>query len=331
MPRIRTLKPEHRTHRKTGALSDTAYRLWVGMIMEADDDGRLVADAEQLRVLIFGYQPDTRRALVEASLQEIVTAGLVLLYEVEGVRYAWFPSWHDHQKIDRKTPSKLPPYTPHSADSSRAHRGLVEGSIPIKDQGSRKGSRSTTSSSAPKAPEEVKVSTPEQHAKEGLRWGTPEALVDLYHELIPAGHPRVTLPLSVGRLAKAKAYLKQWPDRDFWVKAFGMVGLVKFMREGSADRPNFRADFDWFLQKGLDRTENCLKAFEEKYRRDQKPAGSGTEPPLTWGCAACGKSHSTGRELKGVCQKAEEEAAAAALRATRSNIIPITDHRKESA
>ena len=44
MPRIRTLKPEHRQHRKVGALDHVSYRLWVGMILEADDEGRLVCE-----------------------------------------------------------------------------------------------------------------------------------------------------------------------------------------------------------------------------------------------------------------------------------------------
>lgn len=128
MPRIRTLKPEHRTHRKIGPLSHITYRLWVGMILEADDHGRLVCDAEQLRVTIFGYHPSVRRTIVEGSIQELATSGLLRLYAVEGVRYAWFPSWHDHQKIDRKQDSKLPPYT----DSSNDRRTIVESSSSVR-------------------------------------------------------------------------------------------------------------------------------------------------------------------------------------------------------
>ena len=127
MPRIRTLKPEHRQHRKIGALSHLTYRLWVGMILDADDEGRLVADADQLRVTIFSYFANVRRALVEASLAELDRLHLIRLYQDDGVRYAWFPSWHDHQKIDRPRPSKLPPYNDSARareDSSRIRRGL---------------------------------------------------------------------------------------------------------------------------------------------------------------------------------------------------------------
>ena len=48
MPRIRSLKPEHKQHRRVGMLTDLQYRLWVGLITEADDDGRLVGNTSQL-------------------------------------------------------------------------------------------------------------------------------------------------------------------------------------------------------------------------------------------------------------------------------------------
>jgi len=108
MPRIRTLKPEHRQHRKVGALDHITYRLWVGMILEADDEGRLVYDPEALRVLIFGYHVKVSRALVDASTNRLERLGLVCRYAVDGQEYVWFPSWHDHQKIDRPRPSLLP-------------------------------------------------------------------------------------------------------------------------------------------------------------------------------------------------------------------------------
>lgn len=108
MPRIRTLKPEHRQHRKVGPLSHFTYRLWVGMILEADDEGRLVCEAEQLRALIFGYHKKVSLPPIEESLTTLARLGLIRLYEQNGTRYADFPSWLDHQRISHKTPSKLP-------------------------------------------------------------------------------------------------------------------------------------------------------------------------------------------------------------------------------
>lgn len=124
MPRIRTLKPEHRQHRKIGPLSHLAYRLWVGMICEADDEGRLVCDPKQLRALIFAYHPGVTVRLLEAGLTEIQATGLVRLYFVDGVRYADFPSWRDHQYIPKKQPSKLPEFK---------HSGNATGTLPDQD------------------------------------------------------------------------------------------------------------------------------------------------------------------------------------------------------
>jgi len=108
VPRIRSVKPEHRTHRKVGVLSDLEYRLWISMINEADDEGRLVAEAGQLRILTWPYHPNVTTADVEQAIQTIAGLGLIQLYQVSAVRYAAFPSWKDHQHPKYPTASKLP-------------------------------------------------------------------------------------------------------------------------------------------------------------------------------------------------------------------------------
>lgn len=108
MARIRSLKPEHKQHRKIGPLTDRQYRLWVGMLTEADDYGRLVADANQFRVLAFAYHPRVRLEHVEEVMLALADIGLIELYAVDGIRYAAFLSWADHQKVDHPTPSKFP-------------------------------------------------------------------------------------------------------------------------------------------------------------------------------------------------------------------------------
>lgn len=110
MARIRTLKPEHRSHRKVGRLPDSAYRLWVSMILEADDHGRLVCDTAQLRAVTWPYYHKITVQHVEALLGCLVETRLVRCYEVDGVRYADFPSWTDHQRIAHPTESKLPTF-----------------------------------------------------------------------------------------------------------------------------------------------------------------------------------------------------------------------------
>ena len=109
MPRIRTLKPEHKLHRKVGGLSHVAYRLWVGLVTEADDEGRLVCDVPQLRAVVFGLREDTPVQAVHDALDEILAVRLAVRYAVNGTRYLFFPSWREHQRIDRPKPSLHPP------------------------------------------------------------------------------------------------------------------------------------------------------------------------------------------------------------------------------
>jgi hypothetical protein len=135
MPRIRTLKPEAPQHRKVGRLSIWARWLWVVMITQADDEGRLVADPGQLRVIAFGYDKLSDGRVMQC-LEEIQATGLIRLYTVEGTLYADFPSWEAHQRISHPCPSKLPSY-----QDSGNFQNPPESSSTIKDQGRDQGSR----------------------------------------------------------------------------------------------------------------------------------------------------------------------------------------------
>lgn len=140
MARIRTIKPEALLHRKVGRLSDRALRVWLALLTQADDEGRVVADTAQVKLWAFGYQMNARLKKIEAAIQEVATSGLIQLYVVNGTRYANFPSWKDHQKIDRPSKSKLPP-PPFDESSTNPQRVLGEHSTGIgSDQGSDQGS-----------------------------------------------------------------------------------------------------------------------------------------------------------------------------------------------
>lgn len=136
MPRIRSLKPEALQHRKVGRLTDREFRVWVGMLTQADDEGRLVADPDQLRLLIFGYWPKVKTADMEAALERLDAFGLIRRYTIGPTQYADFPSWTDHQRINRPNKSKLPSYK----DSVNGHGRLTDDSLSThwgSDQGSR--------------------------------------------------------------------------------------------------------------------------------------------------------------------------------------------------
>ena len=134
MPRIRSIKPEALQHRKVGRLSDRAFRLWIGMLTQADDHGRLVADTSQLKLIAFGYQTRTGPRQIEAALAELSGTGLIRLYEIDGRPLAEFPSWQDHQRVDHPSKSLLPSFSAEFAKPREASRSLA--SVPGGSDGS---------------------------------------------------------------------------------------------------------------------------------------------------------------------------------------------------
>lgn len=102
-------------------------------------------------------------------------------------------------------------------------------------------------------------------------WGKPEHLVSLYNQLAPPGHPRVTR-LTPARRAAALKYLRNFPERAFWVRVFSEIKLSRLLTKGSVERPNFRGDFDWLLTVGKNGAENCIKTAEGKFRDKEHAA-----------------------------------------------------------
>lgn len=134
MARKRMISPEIWENEGFGELSMLAKVLFIGMISQADDDGKGVLSPQLLKSRILPYD-ELRIADVDKALNEIghnLSAGLssetdedkalnerghklsVVFYEVEGKRYYLFENWRKWQTINRPIPSKLP--NPPAAD-----------------------------------------------------------------------------------------------------------------------------------------------------------------------------------------------------------------------
>ena len=107
-PRIRSLKPEHTLNFKVGALSDKAYRTWIGLICYADDEGRSLYRPEELKARLFGFQPKTTLTDIHTAISELEGARLVRSYAVNGQSYLALHDWPEHQRVSHPTPSRLP-------------------------------------------------------------------------------------------------------------------------------------------------------------------------------------------------------------------------------
>jgi hypothetical protein len=108
MARIRSLKPEIWLSPQVMNLSHSARLLFIGLITQADDDGRGSADVRRLKAAIFGGD-DFTCAQVGQWLVEVAAQGLAIIYDgdAHGMLYQ-LPTWNTHQCVNRPTPSHYP-------------------------------------------------------------------------------------------------------------------------------------------------------------------------------------------------------------------------------
>lgn len=128
MARIRSIKPTFWSDEKVAELSRDARLLALGLISNADDEGRFLASAAAISGAVFPHD-DLPAAKIKRWLEEVEQAGVVRLYVAGRCEYGYFPRWSKHQKINRPTPSLLPapptlrpvpPITPFTEGSLRA-------------------------------------------------------------------------------------------------------------------------------------------------------------------------------------------------------------------
>ena len=109
MARIRTIKPEILEDANTAGLSDSAFRLFVAMIVLADDHGNVRADDRWLGGQVWWARSacgDSPR--VAEILGELSDAQVSGLYECRSQHYASISGWQKHQRIDNAGKPRVP-------------------------------------------------------------------------------------------------------------------------------------------------------------------------------------------------------------------------------
>lgn len=106
MARIRTLKPEFWTDEKLAPLSPIDRLVFVGLISQADDAGRLVDNLRLIDGLLFPCTKDS----AEKSLAKLEDLKRIFRYESEsGQPLIQICGWEKHQKVDHPSTYALPP------------------------------------------------------------------------------------------------------------------------------------------------------------------------------------------------------------------------------
>lgn len=103
----RIIKESIGTSEKIASLTDFEFRVWISLIVSADDVGRGDARPAIIRGRCFPLRDQVTARNIDAALHGLATKGLVSLYEVGGKPYFWLQSWAKHQRI-RECKPKYP-------------------------------------------------------------------------------------------------------------------------------------------------------------------------------------------------------------------------------
>ncbi|MBT2675986.1 hypothetical protein J7E95_35410 [Streptomyces sp. ISL-14] len=121
MARIRTIKPEAFVSESLAAVSLTAERTFVGLLTQADDQGRHRDHAAIIAGQLWVLRPEHGPSGVETDLAQLADAGLICRYTgPDDKRYLHVVTWHLHQKINRPGKSRLPACPHHDARADTA-------------------------------------------------------------------------------------------------------------------------------------------------------------------------------------------------------------------
>lgn len=145
MARIRTIKPEFFTSLTVADLTPEQRLTFIGLWTHVDDAGRCVDDPRLIKAAVWPLD-DRTAADVEVDLKALSESSLITRYMLNRKRFLAVTGWEEHQRINRPSPSKIPPPdqgepTPPSPSSRpdsaslRAHAHFSEGSNATREAG----------------------------------------------------------------------------------------------------------------------------------------------------------------------------------------------------
>lgn len=108
MARIRTIKPDMFASLGRQGVSIGARWFMAGMVTYADDHGRFEWMPRKVLGCLFPEDPGVSEQDVSAWLDELLSIGVIEMYEVAGRTYGHFPKWLQHQRVKNPSKSYLP-------------------------------------------------------------------------------------------------------------------------------------------------------------------------------------------------------------------------------
>lgn len=190
----RIIKESICTSEKIAALSDFEFRLWIGLITQADDAGRGDARPAIIKGHVFPLRDQVTAKAISTGLHALATVQLVSLYTVGGKPIYWLPGWSEHQRI-RDCKPKYP--APEEADDIPPQPAATCGNSP--QTAAHGGSRGRESESESESNPNPKESAPARYAHGQYQWV----------KLTGEEYSRLLADLGEAELARCIAYVDE--------------------------------------------------------------------------------------------------------------------------
>lgn len=115
MARIRAIKPALYTSLTVSAWPVPVRWTFVGLFTYLDDKGRGLDETRLIKAELYPLDDTMSPKKVGEHLDQISESGPLCRYEVDGQGYLHITSWREHQRINRPTPSRIPPCPTHES------------------------------------------------------------------------------------------------------------------------------------------------------------------------------------------------------------------------
>lgn len=118
MARIRTIKPKLFTSRTVSEWPVGVRWTFAGLFTFLDDKGRGLDEARLVKAEVYPLDDRMPARKVEEHLEIIAKTGPLCRYIVDGLHYMHITTWREHQRVNRPTPSVIPPCPHHDEEVS---------------------------------------------------------------------------------------------------------------------------------------------------------------------------------------------------------------------
>jgi hypothetical protein len=249
MARKRQIDPAIWTNEQFCNLSFNARLLFVGMISNADDEGRLKGSAKYLKMVVFPSDPSSIDDLIKLRA-EVIREKLATHYAYNNNEYLELPTFIKHQYMTKRYPSSIP--SPQSVNCQ-----LITDTQPFNNQlfhnDNDIGIGIDNGNGVYRPDKKIKAT------KVIL-----QEIVDLYNSIC------VALP-KVQRITETRKHqiinrFDENPDIEIFKKVFNAVNSSDFLSQ-KTDR-KFSCGFDWIIKPS-----NFIKILEGNYDNQTKNNG----------------------------------------------------------